>query len=60
MRGARHLRGNGGDCFSLEISVVAIAGDVAFIFGSETVISLPNGYLSGDPKGSAQTSVAKF
>ena len=34
---ARHLGGNGSERLSLEIGVIAIAGDVAFIFGSKTI-----------------------
>jgi hypothetical protein len=49
MSGARHLGGNGSDRLSLEIGVIAVAGDVAFIFGPEAVIALPDGDLRGDP-----------
>ena len=60
MRGARHLGGNGGERFALEIGVVVIASDGALVFGPEAVVALADRDLRRHPKGAAQPSIAEL
>ena len=53
MDGARHLGGNGSQRLALEIGVVAIPGNVALVFGSEAIVTLPDGHVGGHPKGAS-------
>ena len=60
MHDAGHLGGNGGHRLAAQIGTVAISCDVAFEFVAKAVLTLADGYLSGDPQGPAQPSITEF
>ncbi len=57
---ARHLGGNGCERFALEIGVVPIFRDIAFVFFSKAVLLLADGDLGGHPERAAQFCVSEL
>lgn len=60
MHDARHLGGNCGHRLAAQIWIVAISRDVAFELVPESVLTLSDGDLPGDPQGAAQPSIAEL
>lgn len=59
MCGARHLSGNSCQRLALQIGVIAVTCDVAFVFGSEAVVTLANSDLGRNPERAPQTGITK-
>lgn len=60
MRRARHLGGIGSQRFALVIGIVAIASDVALVFGLKAVVASANCDLDCHPERSPQSHLAEL